>query len=116
MMKFLVFLFALSLVSCQVGFDPAGSLAARQRSTPTGTSTAAPIMPATPGASATSIVSCKASGDLNIRNAPNAYAQILDYLFTGQVVTVTGESGDWRQIRTKAGTIGYVNGKWLNCR
>jgi hypothetical protein len=114
MRKILILFFMLSLVSCQVSFDPAGKLA-RPLSTPTGTSTAAPIESVIPSASAT-LVSCRATGDLNLRLAPSATAEIVDYFYQGDVITPIGpEQGGWRAVVNWAGTPGYVNTKWLEC-
>jgi SH3-like domain-containing protein len=53
---------------------------------------------------------------LNLRAAPRADSQVVDWLLTGQTVIATsGESAGWRAVRNWAGAKGYVNVKWLEC-
>ena len=111
MKKLLVLFFTLLLCSCSLTLDPAGKLV---RTMPTSTSTAtraAPSITASPTAE-----TCQVTGDLNLRAAPSADSQVIDWLLTGQTVIATsGESAGWRAVRNWAGAKGYVNVKWLEC-
>lgn len=119
MKKILLIAFlAIAVTGCQITFDPAGKLG-EKRKTPTVTSTselqvkAAPLRVPSP---TVMISSCRVTGDLHMRAAPNPTAAIIDYFYAGQLVDSTGRIGDWRVVRNWAGTLGYAHAKWLECQ
>lgn len=56
-----------------------------------------------------------ATGDrVRVRSAPSMDSEVLTHLMFGEAVTVIGEKdGDWYQIRTADGTVGYTHGDYI---
>lgn len=52
---------------------------------------------------------------VRFRAGPSLDSKVLGYYNTGARFTVLGIDGDWVKVSTKAGVVGYIYGKYINC-
>jgi len=50
---------------------------------------------------------------VNVRKSASSTATILTILSKNAAVTILGQSGDWYQVKTSNGTIGYISAQYI---
>lgn len=53
--------------------------------------------------------------DVRFRAGASTASGILGYVNTGDVLTITGVSGEWVRVKNSSGTEGYVHSQYVNC-